>query len=299
MSNETVARYPFSLTVHMKNGTPLYLERAIHLNGDWEMCLSQLYLPRSEITVFSDCKIEFRYELLPKQSPKTEKDRLWNDKLKRLRENEKKQTITISIAAGTYDTEIIIELINQAIQDNEDLQTYRQKTKLVLSNGKNFFREIPKVIDAQGRTAFQLQEEIKSIGISRELAYLLGFVNHPKHGIPFITMNNSSKHALLSTHQRPPNGGIFYYFLYCDLIEYQSIGNQRAPLLRITQLSKTSLRMLNLFSLNTCTIIEYQRISLRTLYLKFVQNLVNSYSLNIQIHCMCFIFDQGCTKFYK
>ena len=99
----------------MKNGTPLYLDRAIHLNGDWEMCLSQLYLPRSEITVFSHCKIckiEFRYDLLPKQSPKTEKDRLWNEKLKRLRENEKKQTITISIAAEAYDTEIIIDLIN-------------------------------------------------------------------------------------------------------------------------------------------------------------------------------------------
>ena len=170
MSNESVARYPFSLTVHMKNGTPLYLDRAIHLNGDWEMCLSQLYLPRSEITVFSDCKIEFRYDLLPKQSPKTEKDRLWNDKLKRLRENEKKQTITISIAAGTYDTEIIIDLINQSIEDNEDLQTYRQKTKLVLSNFKNFFREIPKVIDAQGRTAFQLQEEIKY----RDIHYNIG-----------------------------------------------------------------------------------------------------------------------------
>ena len=299
MSNETVARYPFSLTVHMKNGSPLYLDRAIHLNGDWEMCLSQLYLPRSEITVFSDCKIEFRYDLLPKQSPKTEKDRLWNEKLKRLRENEKKQTITISIVAGNYDTEVIIDLINQAIQDNEDLQTYRQKTKLVLSNGKSFFREIPKIMDAQGRTAFQLQDEIKSIGISRELAYLLGFVNHPKHGIPFITMNNSSKHALLSSHQRPPNGGIFYYFLYCDLIEYQSIGNQRAPLLQITPAVETSLRMLNLFNSNTCTIIEYQRISLPTSYLKFVQNLVNSYSFNIPIHCMCFIFVQECTKFYK
>ena len=42
---------------------------------------------------------------------------LWNEKLKRLRENEKKQTITISIASGNYDTEIIIDLINQAIQD--------------------------------------------------------------------------------------------------------------------------------------------------------------------------------------
>ena len=38
-------------------------------------------------------------------------------KLRRHRENEKKQTITISIAAGNYDTEIIIDLINQAIQD--------------------------------------------------------------------------------------------------------------------------------------------------------------------------------------
>ena len=83
------------------------------------------------------------------------------------------------------------------------MKNYRlmdKKTILVLSNGKSFFREIPMVMDAQRRTAFQLQEEIKSIGISRELAYLLGSVNHPKDGIPFITMNNSSKHALLSSH---------------------------------------------------------------------------------------------------
>ena len=43
--------------------------------------------------------------------------RLWNEKVKRLRKNEKKQTITISIAAGNYDTEIIIDLINQTILD--------------------------------------------------------------------------------------------------------------------------------------------------------------------------------------
>ena len=162
MSNETVARYPFSLTVHMKNGTPLYLDRAIHVYGDWEMCPSHLYPPRSEITVFSDCKIEFRYDLLPEQSPKTEKDRLWNEKLKHLRENEKKQTITISIAAGNYDTEIIIDLINQAIQDNEDLQTHRQKTKLVLSNGKNFFREIPKVRMLKEELLFNFKMKLKA-----------------------------------------------------------------------------------------------------------------------------------------
>ena len=45
------------------------------------------------------------------------KVRLWNGKLKRFRKNEKKQTITISMAAGNYDTEIIIGLINQTIRD--------------------------------------------------------------------------------------------------------------------------------------------------------------------------------------
>ena len=57
----------------------------------------------------------------------------------------RKQTITISIAAGTYDTEIIIDLITQAIQDNKGLQSYRQKTnKLILSNGKSFSEKYPR-----------------------------------------------------------------------------------------------------------------------------------------------------------
>ena len=42
---------------------------------------------------------------------------LWNEKLKCLRKNEKKQTITISIAAGNYRTEIVIDLINQTNQN--------------------------------------------------------------------------------------------------------------------------------------------------------------------------------------
>ena len=39
------------------------------------------------------------------------------EKLKRPLNNEKKQTITISIAARNYDTEITIDLIDQTIQD--------------------------------------------------------------------------------------------------------------------------------------------------------------------------------------
>ena len=105
--------------------------------------------------------------------------------------------------------------------------------KFDLSTGKTVYLEPPKIIDSYWRTAVQLQEEIINVSMSRELAYFLGFVNHPKKGQSLITIQNTTKHALLSSRQRPPNGGIFYYFLYCDLIGYQSIGNQKAPLLRI------------------------------------------------------------------
>ena len=95
------------------------------------------------------------------------------------------------------------------------------------------YLELPKIIDLYGKTAIQLQEEIINVSMSHELAYLLGFVNHPTKGESLIMIQNTSKHVLLLSHQRPPNGGIFYYFLYCDLIEYQSIENQEASLLRI------------------------------------------------------------------
>ena len=73
MSNETVARYLFSFTVHTKNGTPLYLDHAIHLNGDWEMCLSQLYLPRSEITVSVIAKLNSDMTFYQSSPPKQKK----------------------------------------------------------------------------------------------------------------------------------------------------------------------------------------------------------------------------------
>ena len=52
----TVARYPFSLTVHLKNGSQLLLDHAIHLNGEWEMCITQLCIPESQSTLFRDCR---------------------------------------------------------------------------------------------------------------------------------------------------------------------------------------------------------------------------------------------------
>ena len=82
-------RYPFSLTIHMRNGTPLFLERPIHLSGEWEMCLNQLYIPKSQISIYTDSTLEFKIELVPKRAPKTEKHRLWNEKLKNLNADDK------------------------------------------------------------------------------------------------------------------------------------------------------------------------------------------------------------------
>ena len=89
MSTESVARYPFYLTVHLKNGSQLFLDRAIHLNGEWEMCITQVCIPKSQITIFRDCFMTFNYDLQPKTPAKTEKDRIWNAKLRKLilREN--------------------------------------------------------------------------------------------------------------------------------------------------------------------------------------------------------------------
>ena len=145
----------------------------------------------------------------------------------------KQRSIRITLPAGSYDNKAIIEIINNTIQNDATIQSFQEETKFDLSTGKTVYLELPKVIDSYGRTAIQLQEEIINVSMSRELAYLLGFVNHPTKGESLIMIQNTTKHALLSSHQRPPNGGIFYYFLYCDLIEYQSIGNQKAPLLRI------------------------------------------------------------------
>ena len=150
---------------------------------------------------------------------------MWNAKLRKLSLREKQRSIRITLSAGSYDNKAIIEITNNTIQNDATIQSFREEMKFDLFTGKPVYLELPKIIDSYGRTAIQLQEEIINVSMSRELAYLLGFVNHPTKGESFITIQNTSKHALLSPHQRPPNGGIFYYFLYCNLIEYQSIGN--------------------------------------------------------------------------
>ena len=75
------------------------------------------------------------------------------------------------------------------------------------------YLELPKIIDSYGKTTIQLQEEIINVSTSHELAYLLRFVNHLTKAESLITIQNTSKHTLLSSHQRPPSGGFFIIFV--------------------------------------------------------------------------------------
>ena len=121
-----------------------------------------------------------------------EGDHLWNAKLRKLSLREKQLSIRIILPAGSYDNKTIIEIINNTIQNDATIQSFREEVKFDLSTGKSVYLDLPKIIDSYGRTAIQLQEEMINVSMSRELAYLLGFVNHPTKGESFITIRNTS-----------------------------------------------------------------------------------------------------------
>ena len=78
------------------------------------------------------------------------------------------------------------------------------------------YLELPKIVDSYGRTAIQLQEEIINVSMSCQLAYLLGFVNHPTKGESLITIQNTSKHALLFLIKDHPMVG--FSIIFCIVI---------------------------------------------------------------------------------
>ena len=121
-------------------------------------------------------------------------------KLRKLSLREKQRSIRITLPAGSYDNKVIIEIINNTIQNDATIQSFREEMKFDLSTRKSVYLELPKIIDSYGRTAIQLQEEIINVSISHELAYLLRFVNHPTKGESLITIQNTLSCHLIKDH---------------------------------------------------------------------------------------------------
>ena len=66
----------------------------------------------------------FNYDLQPKTPAKTERDRLWNAKLRKLSLREKQRSIRITLPAGNYDNKAIIEIINNTTQNDATIQSF-------------------------------------------------------------------------------------------------------------------------------------------------------------------------------
>ena len=81
---------------------------------------------------------------------------LWNAKLRKLCLREIQRSIRITLPARSYGSKAIIEIINDTVQNDATIQSFREETKFDLSTGKTVYLELPKVIDSYGRTAIQL-----------------------------------------------------------------------------------------------------------------------------------------------
>ena len=246
------------------------------------MCITQVCISKRQIALFRDCFVTFNYDIQPKTPAKTER----NAKLRKFSLREKQHSIRITLPAGSYDNKAIIEIINNTIQNDATIQSFREETKFDLSTGKSVYPELPE-IDSYRRTAIQLQEEIIDVSMSHELAYLLQFINHPTKGESLIMIQYTTKHALLSSHQRPSNCGIFYYFLCCNRISIYR--KSESSLLRIMPADQNDTSQVETIQFeHLYYYIGSQRISFIILYLKFDQRTDSS----MQIPCTCFIFDQ-------
>ena len=89
----------------------------------------------------------FNYDLQPKTPAKTERDRLWNAKLRK-----------ITLPAGSYD-KAIIGIINNTIQNDTTIQSFREEMKYDLSTGKTVYLELPKVIYSYGEPLFNFRKK--------------------------------------------------------------------------------------------------------------------------------------------
>ena len=67
----------------------------------------------------------FSCDLQPKTPAKTDRDRLWNAKLRKLSLREKQRSIRITFSAGSYDNKAIIEIINNTIQNDGTIQFFQ------------------------------------------------------------------------------------------------------------------------------------------------------------------------------
>ena len=148
--------------------------------------------------------------------------------------------VIIRFPAEHYREDTLLHTLNSVIRQQEQIQGYYRESQYELTNGESApFRNPPEFRDYDGDTVLWCNlDDVKYIEMNRELAFMLGFAPHAKYGPEIRTilekgMTDVAPIELLSSSMHPPKGGIFYYLVYLDIIEYQTIGDITAPLIRI------------------------------------------------------------------
>ena len=92
--------------------------------------------------------------------------------------------MTICFLAGHHQEKSLVQTLNKALREQEQLKAYYEMTQYTLSNGSAAsYRKSPEFHDSQGRTIFWCnQDDVKYIEMNRELTFMLGLAVHAKHG---------------------------------------------------------------------------------------------------------------------
>ena len=235
---DSLSHKPFFMTLQGENGKPIQLENTIYLQGEWEVALSQLHYAKNSISIYKDSYL--RIVISPSEKSNDPNANALSH-LKTVSEFQgMRLDVTIRFPTGHYREDTLLHTLNNAIRQQEQIQGYYRESQYELTNGESApCRNPPEFRDYDGHTVLWCNlDDVKYIEMSRELAFMLGFAPHAKHVLEIRTilekgMTDVAPIELLSSSIRPTNGGIFYYFVYLDIIEYQTTGDITAPLIRI------------------------------------------------------------------
>ena len=136
--------------------------------------------------------------------------------------------VIIRFPAGHYQGDRLLHNLNKAISNHEQRKSYYETTLYSLSNGSAArYRKCPEFRDLQERPIFWYnQDGVRYVEMNRELAFMLGFSVHAKHSpkrVPILKNEDFGPTQVLFSNTRPPNGGIFYYFVYLELSNFKQL----------------------------------------------------------------------------
>lgn len=219
----------FYLTLPSNSSTTFYpentitnfvtrLHNKISLSEDWEVGLAEIIIPKSWFNVGKGENIEIHCNQCEKVIPEIG-----------VRDKPAQYTIDMRIQAGYYESvETLVTEINSLISKNFSAPveewTQNNVTRKIAESEWPKFR-----YNALNRKVYVTVQKNMMITLSDNLATILGFADRQN---PLVSERNRDTNVR-SNRASDINMGLNAIYIYCDILEYVSVGDTQAPLLRI------------------------------------------------------------------